>query len=276
MDIRYSISPNESKSMTTNELRKNFLVNDLFIENEIKMTYSFDDRMIVGGCMPIEEPLVIDSGDLTGTEYFMSLREMGIYNLGDGGIISVDGKEYELSSDDVIYIGKGTKSITFSRNKKENRPKFYFVSVPAHKNYPTKKVALNEAIRINLGCSEESNKRTIFQYIHPDLLESCQLLMGITLLDPCNVWNTMPTHTHLRRMETYLYCKMPKDELLIHLMGEEDETRHIIVRNEQAVISPSWSIHSGVGTSNYAFIWGMGGENKEFTDMQLVQKCDLK
>lgn len=276
MDIRYAVSPKECKKMSTEELRNSFLVSNLFEENKINMTYAYDDRMIVGGCFPINETLNISNGQETGTEYFMQRREMGVLNIGGKGLIIIDNDEYELDLDDVIYIGKDIKNIDFKSIEQKNPARFYLVTVPAHKKYPTKKVSFQEAIKVELGSNKESNKRTIFQYIHPNVLESCQLLMGMTVLDPCNVWNTMPCHTHLRRMETYFYCKMPKDALLMHFMGEEDETRHIVVRNEEAVISPSWSIHSGVGTTNYAFLWGMAGENKEFKDMQAVEMNALK
>ncbi|MDB5083681.1 MAG: kduI [Bacilli bacterium] len=276
MENRYALSPNETKKLTTDELRNEYLIPKLFVVGQIKMVYSHHDRIIVGGVIPVQ-PLKLEAGkEVLGADYFLERREIGIINIGPKGIVSVDGDEYELETQDGLYIGLGHKEVIF-RSSDINKPaKFYFNSTPAHKAYPTEKIEIGKAEAQHLGSISTSNERTIYRYIHPDGVKSCQLVMGMTLLDPNNMWNTMPCHTHNRRMEVYLYFNMSEDSVVFHFMGEPTESRHVVVRNEQAVISPSWSIHSGVGTSNYTFIWGMAGENQTFADMDVVPMQQLK
>ncbi|MBZ4647346.1 MAG: 4-deoxy-L-threo-5-hexosulose-uronate ketol-isomerase [Petroclostridium sp.] len=275
MEIRYAANPTDAKNYTTERLRQDFLIQGLFIPGEIKMVYSHVDRIIVGGVCPTQ-PIKLEAGKEIGADYFLERREIGIINIGAKGIVTVDGTEYTLEARDGLYIGMGAKDVVFSSADSSNPAKFYFNSAPAHTSYPTVKIEISNANPIHLGSLEESNKRTIYQYVHPKVLKSCQLLMGMTVLEPNNVWNTMPCHTHDRRMEVYLYFDMPEEAVVFHLMGEPNETRHIVMRNEEAVISPSWSIHSGVGTRNYTFIWGMVGENQTFTDMDAVPMNELK
>lgn len=276
MEIRHSIHPEHAKKFTTDELRKNFLVKELFKHDEIKMVYSHIDRIIIGGVVPVKKEVSLEAAREIGAPFFLERREIGIINIGGKGSIKADGTEYLLEARDGIYIGKGTKEIVFTSAESNNPAKFYFNSAPAHIQYPVKKISIGKANPIKLGSIEESNKRTIYQYIHPDVMQSCQLVMGVTILEPNNVWNTMPCHTHDRRMEVYFYFDMPENGVVFHLIGEPGETRHIVVRNEEAVIMPSWSIHSGVGTRNYTFIWGMVGENQTFTDMDHVPMSELK
>lgn len=276
MNIRYANHPEDSKRYNTEELRNHYLVEKIFEANEVKLTYSHVDRIIFGGAMPVNKELTLEAGKEMGVEYFLERREMGIINVGGDGIVTLDGVEYELNSKDGLYIGMGTKEIKFETVNSENPAKFYINSVPAHHSYETVKININEANPVKLGENETLNKRTIYQYVHPNVCKSCQLLMGLTMLEPSNAWNTMPCHTHERRMEVYFYFDMEEQTRVFHLMGEVDETRHIVVKNEEAIISPSWSIHSGVGTSNYTFIWGMCGENQTFNDMDAVRMEDLK
>lgn len=270
MDIRYSISPKESKGFDTTELRDNYLIEGIFVDDEIKLTYSHVDRIIIGGAMPIDKDLELSGGKELGTEYFLERREMGIINIGGKGILIADGVEYNLEHYDGLYIGKETKNVIFKSVDKGQPAKFYFNSVPAHMKHPTVKIEISKADPTSLGSLGQSNKRTIYKYVHPAVCKSCQLSMGLTILDEYNMWNTMPCHTHDRRMEVYFYFNLPQDGFVMHLMGEPKESRHIVMRNEEAVISPSWSIHSGVGSTNYTFIWGMCGENQEFTDMDHI------
>lgn len=276
MDIRYANHPADSKKYGTQELREHYLKEEIFTPNSICLTYSHVDRIIFGGAMPISETLSLVAGKEMGVEFFLQRREMGVINVGEDGLIVLDGVEYEMKKHDGIYIGMGIKEILFKSKSAENPAKFYINSVPAHKEYPVVKINIEDARPVRLGENENLNKRTIYQYVHPNVCQSCQLLMGMTMLEPNNVWNTMPCHTHERRMEVYFYFDMKEDTRVIHLMGEPTETRHLVVENEQALISPSWSIHSGVGTSNYTFIWGMCGENQTFDDMDHVKMSDLK
>jgi 4-deoxy-L-threo-5-hexosulose-uronate ketol-isomerase len=275
MEIRYAHHPQDVKLYDTDRLREQFLIPELFVENEIKLVYSHVDRIIAGGAQPLR-PLALQASKEIGATYFLARRELGIINIGGQGTVTVDGEPYRLERKDGLYIGMGVNEVTFASSDLQNPAKFYLNSAPAHKTYPTVKVGFDKARKVQLGSETEANKRTINQYIHPDVLDSCQLVMGMTVLEPGSVWNTMPCHTHERRMEVYLYFDMTKDDLVFHYMGEPNETRHIVVRNEQAVISPSWSIHSGVGTRSYTFIWGMGGENQTFTDMDVVAMSVLK
>ncbi len=276
MEIRYATHPDHAATMDTADLRENFLIQKLFIADTIRMVYSHNDRLIVGGVMPIKPVSLQIDQKIIGGNHLLERREMGIINVGGQGNISVDGEEHSIENKDGLYIGKGAKDITFTSSDPTLPAKFYCISSPAHKSYPTAKANFAEAEPVELGDASTSNNRTIRKYIHPDGIRSCQLVMGMTSLETGSVWNTMPTHTHERRMEAYFYFDLESDQLVFHLMGEPDETRHIVVRSEEAVLSPSWSIHSGAGTSNYTFIWGMAGENQVFDDMDGVQMSDLK
>ncbi|MDT8717547.1 5-dehydro-4-deoxy-D-glucuronate isomerase [Clostridium sp. 19966] len=276
MDIRYSNHFEDVKKYDTADLRRHFLIEDLFVKGEIKMVYSHIDRIIVAGVVPADKPLVLEGSKELACDYFLERRELGVINIGGVGVVTLDGEKYELASKDGLYVGMGTKEVKFESKDINNPAKFYLNSATAHKTYPTVKIGLDKANKVHCGSDEECNKRTINQYVHPAVCESCQLAMGMTVLEPGSIWNTMPCHTHERRMEVYLYFNIDADNVVFHLMGRPDETRHIVMKNEQAVISPSWSIHSGVGTKNYTFIWGMVGENKTFTDMDNVATGDLR
>ena len=276
MNNRYANHPIDSKSYDTKQLREHYLVEEVFIDDKIELTYSHVDRIIFGGIKPVKESLKLEAGKSMGVDYFLERREMGVINIGGEGIVSIDGEEFTLNNKDGLYIGKGNKDIVFKSLNKSNPAKFYINSVPAHKEYKTVKIEIEKANPVKMGDNSTLNKRTIYQYVHPNVCESCQLLMGLTILEPGSAWNTMPCHTHERRMEVYFYFDMQEDTRVIHLMGEPTETRHLIVKNEQAIISPSWSIHSGVGTSNYTFIWGMCGENQTFTDMDHIDMETLR
>ena len=275
MEIRHATSPLEFKGMDTETMRRQFLVEDLFVPGEKRLVYSHIDRIIVGGVSPFEKKLGLEGGKEMGSDFFLERRELGVINVGGTGSVFVDGVEYELQYKEGLYIGAQVREVTFSSNDPNKPSKFYLNCATAHKSLPTVKVTAENAKQLHLGSMEESNKRTIFQFIHPDVLESCQLCMGMTVLEPGCVWNTMPCHTHDRRMEVYFYFEMDENSLVFHQMGEPHETRQIITRNDQAVISPSWSIHSGVGTRSYTFIWGMVGENQTFTDMDHVDMSAL-
>jgi 4-deoxy-L-threo-5-hexosulose-uronate ketol-isomerase len=242
-------------------------VADLFVPDEIKLTYSNVDRMIVGSAVPINQPLGLEAGTELRAEYFAERREIGVFNIGKQGNITVDGQKYEMAHQDVLYIGRGSRGITFSSADAAHPARFYIISLPAHKEYPTTHVTRAQANRVDLGSKEASSTRTIFQYIHEGGVPSCQLVLGFTELAPGNVWNTMSAHTHARRSEVYMYFGLTGDNVVFHMMGDPQETRHVVVREGQAVISPSWSIHAGAGTSNYSFVWAMGGENQAFDDM---------
>ena len=243
---------------------------------KVCLTYLHYDRQIFGGVTPEDKPLEIVLSKELGVDYFLERRELGIINIGGPGTIIIDGKEEEMKKQDGYYIGKETKQVIFKSNDLNNLAKFYVVSTPAHHKYPNVKIAIDNITPRVVGEGKTLNKRKIFQYIHPNICESCQLQMGYTILEEGSAWNTMPCHTHERRMETYLYFDMNEDTKVFHLMGKPDETKHIVVGNEEAVISPSWSIHSGVGTSNYTFIWAMCGENITYDDMDMVSMDDLK
>ena len=276
MNNRYANHPIDSKSYDTKQLREHYLVEEVFIDDKIELTYSHVDRIIFGGIKPVKESLKLEAGKSMGVDYFLERREMGVINIGGEGIVLIDGEEFTLNNKDGLYIGKGNKDIIFKSLNQSNPAKFYINSVPAHKEYKTVKIDIEKANPVKMGDNSTLNKRTIYQYVHPNVCESCQLLMGLTILEPGSAWNTMPCHTHERRMEVYFYFDMQEDTRVIHLMGEPTETRHLIVKNEQAIISPSWSIHSGVGTSNYTFIWGMCGENQTFTDMDHIDMETLR
>jgi len=276
MEIRYAVHPEQAKTMDTATLREHFLVKNLFLPDQLKLVYSFNDRLIIGGACPITPlPLKVDQ-KIIGSDFFLQRRELGVINVGGPGVISVDGEKFAIDPKDGLYIGMGAKEVVFSSVSAEQPAKFYFNSVPAHANYPTTQARFADASPVQLGEAATGNRRTIRKYIHPDGIKSCQLVMGMTSLESGSVWNTMPTHTHERRMEAYFYFEMNAEQAVFHLMGPPDETRHVILRNEEAVISPSWSIHSGVGTANYTFIWGMAGENQLFDDMDHVAMKDLR
>lgn len=280
MDIRYGANANDAKHYTTEQLRKEFLIEDLFVPGKNKFVYSHIDRIIVGGIVPtdgvIELADGIDTMKSLGVNYFMERRETGVINIGGAGKIAVDGEEYGMAPRDGLYIGMGAKKVEFISCDASNPAKFYLNSAPAHTTYPNVKINIETAKKVPMGDQGSCNKRVINQFIHPEVLKTCQLLMGMTVLEEGNVWNTMPAHTHDRRMEVYLYFDIPEDNVVFHYMGEPDETRHIVMKNEQAVISPSWSIHAGCGTKNYTFIWGMAGENQTFTDMDGIKTTELK
>ncbi|UKS30448.1 5-dehydro-4-deoxy-D-glucuronate isomerase [Paenibacillus sp. HWE-109] len=277
MDIRYASHPNEVKQFDTERLQAEFQINSLFTANEITLVYSHVDRFIIGGVLPITGSLQLQADKKEmAADYFLERREIGIINVGGPGTITVDGTVYNMASKDGIFIGLGSKEISFASDNAADPAKFYFNSTPAHQTYPTVKISISEATPAHLGSINTSNERTIYKYIHTGGAQSCQLVMGMTLLKPGNMWNTMPSHTHNRRSEVYFYFDMPEDAVVFHMMGEPQQTRHVVMRNEQAVISPSWSIHSGVGTNNYTFIWGMAGENQIFDDMDPVAMKDLK
>ncbi|MCD7946007.1 MAG: 5-dehydro-4-deoxy-D-glucuronate isomerase [Clostridiales bacterium] len=280
MDIRYSANQRDVKRYTTQELRDEFLIQNLYQPDQVTAVYSHVDRMVTLGCMPVNETVSIDKGiDVWasfGTSFFLERREIGIFNIGAPGSIQVDGKTYPMGNKDCLYITRGAKEVLFASDKPEAPAKFYMVSAPAHCSYETRLIKLEDAAKRPLGSMETSNKRVINQFIHPDVLPTCQLSMGMTVLEPGSVWNTMPTHTHERRMEIYTYFDIPEGNVVFHMMGEGQETRHIVMHNEEAVISPSWSIHAGAGTSNYTFIWAMGGENQAFDDMDNIDIPDLR
>ena len=280
MDIRYSCNQRDFKRYTTEETRAEFLIEKLFVPDEVTAVYSHVDRMVTLGVMPVKDHVSIDKGiDIWhnfGTKFFLERREIGIFNIGGAGRITVDGTVYELGYKDCLYITMGAKEVLFSSDDAAKPAKFYMVSAPAHRSFETKLLKIADANKKPLGDAATSNKRTINQFIHPSVLKTCQLSMGMTVLEPGSVWNTMPAHTHERRMEIYMYFEIPKDNVVMHFMGEGTETRHIVMQNEEAVISPSWSIHAGAGTSNYTFIWAMGGENQAFDDMDNIPTPDLR
>ena len=278
MDIRDAIHPDHAGTLGTQGLRREFLISDLFAPDLLNMTYCHTDRVIVIGVSPVAAAVEL-SGDLssvTGTDFFLERRELGVINIGAPGRIFVDGEAIDIDYQEGLYIGAGVRDVRFESVSPDNPAKFYGCSTPAHTPYPVKKVTLEDAAPKRLGDTAQSNKRTIYQYIHPDIMPSCQLLMGLTRLEPGSVWNTMPCHTHERRMEVYFYFDVADDAAVFHMMGRPDETRHLTMRNEQAAISPSWSIHTGVGTAAYGFIWAMAGENQAFDDMDFVETADLR
>ncbi|WP_380058244.1 5-dehydro-4-deoxy-D-glucuronate isomerase [Falsihalocynthiibacter sp. SS001] len=262
---RYAIDPATAKTLDTEELRAHFHVGDLFAEGEIKLVYSHYDRLLLGSAVPGKGTLTLDHVPETGTKNFLERRELGVLNIGDSGTIKVAGETYEIARGEVLYVGMGSGAVEFS-----GAGRFYILSAPAHQTYPTKLIREADAKRVELGSAEQANERVIIQLLHPDVCQSCQLLMGYTQFKAGSVWNTMPSHVHDRRMEAYLYFDLDKDQRVFHFMGEPTQTRHIIMANEEAVISPPWSIHSGAGTGSYTFCWAMAGDNVDFTDMDMV------
>jgi len=276
MEIRQAVHPEHAAMFATDELRAHFLVEELFVPGETRMVYSYYDRLIMAGVVP-RDTLELDVDEkIIGASHLLERREMGIINIGGAGTVRVDGTDYPMASRDGLYIGMGAREIIFQSADGSQPAKFYVNCAPAHATFPTAHVAFAAADPIHLGEMQNSNKRTIRKYFHPEGIRSCQLVMGMTTLEPGCVWNTMPVHTHPRRMEAYLYFDIAEDNVVFHFMGEPTETRHLVVRNEEVVLSPSWSIHSGSGTGSYTFIWGMVGENQTFTDMDGVPMTDLR
>ncbi|MGU3470476.1 5-dehydro-4-deoxy-D-glucuronate isomerase [Paenibacillus sp. D51F] len=277
MEIRYASHPQEAKAFDTGRLRQEFLIESLFEADRLALFYTHVDRFIVGGVMPVTGSVKLEADPKTiGAASFLERREIGIINVGGQGAVTVDGIEYAMEPKDCLYVGRGAGEVAFHSADASNPSKFYLNSTPAHQTYPTAKAAISEASPNHLGSPANSNERTIYRYIHLGGIQSCQLVMGMTLLKDGSMWNTMPCHTHNRRSEVYFYFDMPEDGNVFHFMGEPQETRHLVVRNEQGVISPSWSIHSGVGSCRYTFIWGMAGENQVFEDMDPVAMSELK
>ena len=274
-ELRYAHHPNDVKRYTTQELREHFLIPNLFSNDEINLTYSMYDRFIVGGAFPVNKDLKLETIDDLKAENFLDRRELGVINVGGSGVVEVDGKEFKLAHKEALYVGKGTKNVIFKKSGGE-QPIFYLNSAPAHKEFPTKKVGKEDAEIVHLGDDKYANKRILNKLIVNSIVETCQLQMGMTELVEGNVWNTMPPHTHARRMEAYFYFDLEEGQTISHFMGQPDETRHIFMKNHQAVLSPEWSIHAGAGTSNYTFIWGMAGENLDYGDMDKVDPDNLK
>lgn len=276
MQTRYGVHPDHFKTFTTDQTRDEFLAQNLMVKGEVNLIYSHYDRFIFGGVVPTSEVIDLPIDDDLRAEYFLERRELGVLNLGADGSIIVDGTTYQLGRFDCLYIGRGSEFVSFASKDGDNPAKFYLNSAPAHKEYPTTKATQSDANKVELGDDAHANKRVLFQYIHEDGIQSCQLVMGFTELLPGNIWNTFPPHTHERRMEVYLYFDVPGEEMVMHFMGKPTETRHIAVRNFEAVISPPWSIHSGAGTSAYRFVWGMAGENQAFTDMDAAPLSSVR
>lgn len=274
-EFRYATNPIDAIKYGTNELRDRFLIEKLFIKDQIQLTYSMYDRYIVGGIMPVTKELKLETITYLKSEFFLDRRELGIVNVGGKGLVSVDGVSYELQKKEALYVGRGCNDVVFSSIADE-QPLFYINSAPAHKKYPTKKVGLGDAEVIQLGDEKYANKRVLNKLIVNGIVETCQLQMGVTELVIGNIWNTMPAHTHNRRMETYFYFDLEEGQSICHFMGEPQNTRHIFLENNQAVLSPEWSIHSGAGTSNYSFVWGMAGENLDYSDMDICAPNELK
>lgn len=273
---RYAVHPSDFTKYDTEQIRKEFLVEEIFKEDEIIMEYSLYDRYIVGGAFPLTIPLMLESFDSLKSDIFLARREMGIINVGEAGEITADGVKYELNYKDALYLGMGTKEVKFESAERDKPAKFYLNSAPAHCKLPSQLVRLEDAEILELGSLHSSNERKINKLIVNSVVETCQLQMGMTELKEGSVWNTMPVHTHNRRMEAYFYFEVPEDKAVCHFMGQPDETRHVWMKNEQAVFSPSWSIHSAAGTSNYIFIWGMAGENLDYGDMDVVQPNQIR
>lgn len=267
MEIRFQNSPAETRQMTTAQLRENFLVQNLMQDDSVQLVYSHYDRVIIGGAKPVNKTLTLPNHPELRADFFLQRRELGIINVGGAGLIIADGKEFTTNKLDCVYLGKDTKEVKFKSKSKKEPAIFYLLSAPAHHKYPNKLMTKEKASPVNLGDAATSNKRTIYKYIHLDGIKSCQLVMGLTVLENGSVWNSVPPHTHTRRMEVYFYFDVPADHRVFHFMGEPQETRHLVMANHEAVISAPWSMHFGCGTSNYGFIWGMAGENQVFTDM---------
>lgn len=272
----YESNPREVERMNTKELRENFLKEDLFVADTVELLYSHYDRLVLGGAFPATKTISLETHDELKSAYFLERREIGIINVGGSGTVTADGETFKVDKLGCVYLGKGTKEVTFSSNDQANPARYFLLSSPAHMSYPSTHFTKEDASPVTLGAPETSNHRTIYKYIHNDGINSCQLVMGLTVLMSGSVWNTMPPHVHDRRSEVYCYFDVPSDQGVMHFMGQPSETRHLWVQNHQAIISPPWSIHAGSGSANYSFIWGMAGENKDFTDMDFVNLNDLK
>lgn len=276
MQVRFQNSPKETSQMNTQQLRENFLIQDLMQPGKIQLVYSHFDRVIIGGVVPTSQPLSLPNEGELKANYFLERREIGIINVGGKGTVTADDVSYEIEKLECVYLGKGTQQVSFTSSEASSPAHFYILSTPAHQSYPNRKMTKAEASPVNLGDISTSNKRTIYKYIHNDGIQSCQLVMGLTTLETGSVWNSVPPHTHTRRMEVYFYFDVEDTHRVFHFMGEPQETRHLVVANHEAVISAPWSMHYGVGTANYGFIWAMAGENKEFTDMDPQPIASLK
>ncbi|MGB4274040.1 MAG: 5-dehydro-4-deoxy-D-glucuronate isomerase [Bacillota bacterium] len=275
MEIRHAVNPEYVKGLTTEGLRREFLVRNLFVPGEQRLVYTHFDRMIVGGICP-REPIVIEGyKEATGTDYLLERREMGVINIGSPGAIKVDGEEYVLGYKDLLYIGMGARDIEFSSRNPEEQAKFYLVCTAAHQAYPIKKVEFDSIEPIYIGSKETCSKRVLYKYIVPENVRTSQLTMGMTAIEPCNVWGNMPTHTHARKTEIFLNFELDEEAVVFNIMGEPKETRHIVTKNEEAIIVPGWSVHCGAGTSSYTMIWAMAGENQTFTDSDGIPMKDL-
>ncbi|RYF82406.1 MAG: 5-dehydro-4-deoxy-D-glucuronate isomerase [Chitinophagaceae bacterium] len=276
MEVRFQNSPKETAQMNTDELRQTFLIEQLMVDDQIKLVYSHYDRVIVGGAKPTSSTLTLETHPELRADYFLERRELGIINVGGEGIVEVDGESFMLNKLDCVYAGKGVKTVRFKSSDGNKPAVFYLLSSPAHQSYPARKLTKEEAQPSSLGDQSTANKRTIYKYIHADGIQSAQLVMGLTVLDEGSVWNTMPAHTHTRRMEAYFYFDVKEDQRVFHFMGQPQQTRHLLMTNYDAVISPPWSIHSGCGTAAYGFIWGMAGENYTYTDMDPAPLKELR
>jgi 4-deoxy-L-threo-5-hexosulose-uronate ketol-isomerase len=276
MEIRVEHSPKEVREMTAEELRRAFLTERVMEPDSVRLLYTHYDRVIVGGAQPVGQRLMLEPQPELKADFFLQRREIGIINVGGKGTVYVGNAEYELDKLDCLYIGRGVQRVGFGSHHPEHPAAFYLLSAPAHADYPVQRMSGQEALPVEVGSAATANARTIYKYVHADGIRSCQLVMGLTILKTGSVWNTMPAHTHTRRMEAYFYFDLPEEQRVFHFMGEPQETRHLLVGDRQAVISPPWSIHSGCGTSNYSFIWGMAGENYSYTDMDPVAIADLR
>lgn len=276
MEQRYESSPKEVERMNTAELRGNFLVESLLEEGKAKFLYSHYDRMVMGGIMPTDKKIDLGNYEALKSDFFLERRECGVINTGGAGKITADGETYDMAKLSCLYLSKGTKSVSFESSSADNAAKFFLFSAPAHQVLTSTLYTKEDALPVVLGSNELSNNRTIYKYIHNKGIDSCQIVMGLTVLQKCNVWNTMPAHTHDRRSEVYFYFDLPEEQGVMHFMGQPQETRHLFVQNNEAIISPPWSIHSGSGTTNYSFIWAMAGENQDFTDMDFIEIAEIK
>ncbi len=275
-EVRYATHPDDYKGYDTETLRKHYHVTGLFRADKISLTYTHYERLIVGGAMPVKGPLSLESIEPLKAEHFLHRRELGVINIGGPGRVSVDGEHYDIGYRDALYVGAGHREVVFSSMDPGTPAKFYLNSAPAHKPLPVKKVSMGDADVMHLGSGETCNERSINKLLVNSVLETCQLQMGLTEFHPGSVWNTMPVHIHDRRMEAYFYFELPQDQAVCHFMGPAEETRHLWIKNEEAVVSPPWSMHSGVGTSSYVFIWGMAGENLDYADMDHYQPHELR
>jgi 4-deoxy-L-threo-5-hexosulose-uronate ketol-isomerase len=276
LKVLHSVHPDDFKSYQTGKIKERFLIDELVKAGELNCVYTHYDRMIIGAVSPLDKQVSLKNYANLRADYFLERRELGIINVAGDGEVTADGKSYSLKKLDCLYIGKGVKEVTFSSKDAHNSAVFYLLSAPAHTTYPTMLMTNADAVKVNAGHSSTSNQRIINKYIHKEGIKSCQLVMGLTILSSGSVWNTMPAHVHDRRMEAYFYFDVPQDQRVFHYMGEGDETRHIVVSNYEAVVSPPWSIHSGSGTASYSFIWGMAGENLDYTDMDAIAITDLR